>query len=91
MGDTSIDQGAPEPDNQDLAVSVATLEIEGVRPKVGDVVDLKVSGAIRKIVDETAFVTPASVNDQPMPPKIQATDEEELMAKAQMADAAVVF
>jgi hypothetical protein len=90
MADTSIDQGPAEADSDDLAVAVGTLEIDGVRPKVGDVVDLKVSGTIRKLVDETAFVAPDTVNDQPMPPKVQATEEEELMAQAQMADAAPV-
>lgn len=90
MADTSIDQGESEPDSDDLAVAVSTLEIDGVRPKVGDTVDLKVSGTIRKLVDETAFVTPETVNDQPMPPKVQATQDEELMAAAQQMDAAPV-
>lgn len=85
--DSSIDPGTPEADSDDLAVSVGTLEIEGVRPKVGDTVELKVSGTIRKLVDETAFVSPQTINDQPMPPKLQASDEEELMAGAQRADA----
>lgn len=89
MADTSIDQGPPEADSDDLAVAVGTLEIDGIRPKVGDVVDVKVSGTIRKLVDETAFVRPETVNDQPMPPKVEATDEEQLMAAAQTADARV--
>jgi hypothetical protein len=86
--DSSIDSGEPEASSDDLAVAVGTLEIEGVRPKVGDTVDLKVTGTIRKLVDETAFVSPATINDQPMPPKTQATDEEQLMAEAQRMDAA---
>lgn len=90
MADTSVDQGEPEAGSDDLAVAVGTLEIEGVRPKVGDTVDLKVTGTIRKLVDETAFVSPSTINDQPMPPKVQATDEEELMAQAQRMDAAPV-
>lgn len=84
--DSSIDSGVPESDSDDLPVSVGTLEIEGLRPKVGDTVDLKVTGTIRKLVDETAFVSPATINDQPMPPKVQASDEESLMAQAQKAD-----
>jgi hypothetical protein len=84
--DSSIDQGLPEADSEDLPVSVETLEIEGVRPKVGDTVELKVSGTIRKLVDETAFVSPSSINDQPMPPKVKATEDEELMAAAQKVD-----
>jgi hypothetical protein len=90
VADSSIDQGEPEASSDDLAVAVGTLEIEGVRPKVGDTVDLKVTGTIRKLVDETAFVSPSTINDQPMPPKVQATDEEELMAQAQRMDAAPV-
>jgi hypothetical protein len=90
VADSSIDQGEPEATSDDLAVAVGTLEIEGVRPKVGDTVDLKVTGTIRKLVDETAFVSPSTINDQPMPPKVQATDEEELMAQAQRMDATTV-
>lgn len=86
--DSSIDSGENEAEGaDDLPVSVGTLEIEGVRPKVGDNVDLKVSGTIRKLVDETAFVTPATINDQPMPPKVQATESENIMAQAGALDA----
>jgi hypothetical protein len=85
--DSSIDSGPAESGSDDLPVSVGTLEIEGTRPKVGDSVDLKVSGTVSKIVDETAFVTPSTINDQPLAPKVQATEEEELMAGAQAADA----
>lgn len=85
----SIDQAEPEGDeSSDLPVSVGTLEIDGTRPKVGDSVDLKVSGTIRKLVDETAFVTPLTINDQPMAPKAQASESEDLMAKAGAMDAA---
>jgi hypothetical protein len=83
--DSSID--APEEGNSDdLPVSVGTLEIDGTRPTVGDTVDLKVSGVITKIVDETAFVTPSTINDQPMPPKVQATEDQEMRAAAQKVD-----
>jgi len=84
--DSSID--APEEGtSDDLPVAIGTLEIDGLRPKVGDPVDLKVSGSITKIVDETAFVKPDTVNDQPMAPKVQATDEQNLRAQAQALDA----
>jgi hypothetical protein len=83
--DSSID--APEEGtSDDLPVSVATLEIDGLRPSVGDPVDLKVSGSITKIVDETAFVRPDTINDQPMPPKVQATEDQEMRAAAQKMD-----
>ncbi len=84
--DSSID--APDEGNSDdLPVSVGTLEIEGVRPKVGDMVDLKVNGSITKIVDETAFVKPTTINDQPMAPEVQATEDQEMRAAAQKMDA----
>jgi hypothetical protein len=86
--DSSIDNGPPEADSEDLPVSVTTLELDGVRPKVGDKVDMKVSGTIRKLVDETAFVKVSTVNDQPLPPKLQSTEEEDLMAAAQQVDGA---
>lgn len=85
--DSTIGQDIPEADSDDLAVEVGTLEIDGVRPKVGDTVDVKVSGTISKLVNETAFVTPEKVNDLPIPAKPQATDEEQLLAAAQTADA----
>ena len=85
--DSSID--APdEGTSDDLPVAIGTLEIDGLRPKVGDPVDAKISGSITKIVDETAFVKVDTINDQPMPPKAAATDEQNLMAQAQAMDAA---
>lgn len=86
--DTSLDSGPTESDSDDLPVAVATLELEGVRPKVGDHVDIKVGGTIRKLVDETAFVTPETVNDQPLAPKEDSTSDEDFMASAQAMDAA---
>ncbi len=84
--DSSIDSGEPEGNSEDLPVSVGTLEIDGTRPAVGDTVDLKVSGVIRKLVDETAFVSPTTINDQPMAPKVQASEDEEMRAAAQKVD-----
>jgi hypothetical protein len=89
--DASIQGEEPENDSDDLPVSVTTLEIDGVRPKVGDKVDLKVTGTIRKLVDETAFVVPETVNDQPMPAEAQTTEKEDLMAQAQSMDASTPF
>ena len=80
--DTSLDSDATQgAGDKDLHVSVATLEIDGVRPAVGDHVDVKVGGTIRKLVDDTAFVTPETINDQPMP-QDQSTSDEDLMAQA---------
>lgn len=85
--DSSIDSGEPDSGSDDLPVSVTTLEIEGTRPAVGDTVMLKVSGTIRKLVDETAFVTPVTINDQPLAPKVSASEDEGMMAQAQQFDA----
>lgn len=89
MEDSSLDSAPDDSSNSqdDLAVDIDTLSIDGTRPSVGDSVDLKVSGSISKLVDNTAFVTPEQINDQPIPAKPQATDEEEIMAQAGQADA----
>lgn len=86
--DSSIDSGESEPDSEDLPVSIGTLELDGLRPKVGDKVDAKMSGTISKIVDETAFVKIETVNDQPLALKLQSSPEQDLMAKAGAMDAA---
>lgn len=75
-----------EPDDNDLTVSVESLAIDGVRPSEGDTVELKVTGRVRKLVNDTAFVTPETVNDQPMPSKPETSEEEDYMAAAHKAD-----
>lgn len=88
MQDSSLDPGTDTTDDSDLAVDIDTLSIDGIRPKAGDSVDLKVKGSITKLVDNTAFVKPKTINDQPIPSTPpQVSDEQELMAGAQAYDA----
>lgn len=80
--DSTID---PEPassaDTSEIAVQLDTLTLDGVRPKVGDNVDFKVSGPILKIVNDMAVVRPEMANEQPIPQQ-PATDEMDQLAKA---------
>lgn len=82
--DSTID---PEPkesavDNE-LPVLLETLALDGMRPKVGDQVDVKVSGTILKIVNEMAIVRPEMANDQPIP---QEPPENEMDDLAQASE-----
>lgn len=87
--DSSIDSGTETETNEDIPVVLDTLTIEGVTPKMGDAVDLKVSGTISKIVNQTAWVTPTTVNDQPMPTdQTDAPSNDDLMSAAGQMDAA---
>lgn len=82
----------PEPGDvdtgKDIPVHLDSLTIDGVRPESGDMVNLKVSGPVTKIVDEVVWVRPETVNDLPLVQDVpQVSDEEELMAAAAKADA----
>lgn len=72
----------------DLPVEIGTLEVDGVRPAVGDTVSLKVGGSINKIVNQVAWVTPETVNDLPIPAERTDASEDELMKAAEAHDAA---
>lgn len=74
-------------DSDDLPVDIGTLEIDGVRPAVGDMVTLKVKGNIAKIVDEVAWVTPEDVNDAPIPKGTPEATDDEIMKSAMAHDA----
>lgn len=84
----SPDEGSTINDG-DIPVQVGSLEIDGVRPAVGDVVTLKVRGGIQKIVNETAWVTPETVNDLPMPPETPDASDDELLEAASAHDTAM--
>ena len=89
MEDSSLDSTAQDTDKSDLAVDLDTLSIDGTRPKAGDTVELKVSGSISQIKNNTAFVTPERVNDQPIPSEQPDAPDDEtasMMAAAGKAD-----
>lgn len=85
----------PEPGDvdtgNDIPVHLDSLTIDGVRPESGDMVNLKVTGPVTKIVDEVVWVKPETVNDLPLVQDVpQVSDEEQLMAQAAKMDAAPV-
>ena len=88
--DSSVSPENPETDRDDLPVDIGTLEIDGVRPAVGDIVKLKVGGTISKIVNEVAWVTPETVNDAPLPAETPDATDDELMESAQAHDSAMM-
>ncbi len=87
--DDTITDDEPDSDSDDLAVEIGTLEIDGVRPAVGDTVSLKVKGSISKIVNDTAWVTPETVNDLPIPAGTPEASDDELMKSAMAHDTAM--
>ena len=90
--DTTIDSGADTgADDNGLPIDIATLEIDGTRPKVGDRVTFKASGVVRQIVNQTAFVTPEEVNGQPLAPETQASPQDETRAMAQEMDSQMAY
>jgi len=84
--DDSISPESHSDNHGTLPVAIGTLEIEGVRPSVGDVVRLKVMGNITKIVNETAWVKPSTINDSPMASETPDASEDELIKSASAFD-----
>ena len=75
-------------DSSDIPVSISSLEVDGVRPSVGDQVEVNLGGTVRKIVDETVFVTPETVNGEPMAEKAQSSSDEDMVAQMQAMETA---
>ena len=82
--DTPMQSGPTGSDNDDLPVPIESLAVDGTRPQVGDHVEVKVGGTISKIVNDNAWVTPATVNDQPIP---DDADQDDSMDALQSASA----
>lgn len=82
--DSTID---PEPQesavDNELPVLLDTLAIDETRPKVGDRVDVKVSGPILKIVNEMAIIRPEMANDQPIPQEPPENEMDDLAAASE--------
>jgi hypothetical protein len=82
--DSTIDSEEPSAaDINELPVLLDTLELAGVRPEVGDSVDVKVSGKILKIVNEMAIVRPETANDQPIPQPPPENEMDDLAAASE--------
>lgn len=86
--DNSLDPNSGDTDTSgDIPVQIDTLTLDGTNPKVGDHVDLKVTGTVTQIKNSTAFVNPETVNDQPMPPDQKDPNQQDMLGMAQNADA----
>jgi hypothetical protein len=49
--------------DQEIPVHLDSLEADGVRPRTGDTVTLRVEGTVKRIEDECAYVVPELIND----------------------------
>jgi hypothetical protein len=90
------DDSMPMPDNgknviqtgYELPVQLDTLEIGGERPEVGDDAEAKVKGRITRIVDDCAYISVETANDNPIEDKSDdGSDERDLAGATQRADA----
>jgi hypothetical protein len=78
--------------DDEIPVHLDSLEADGVRPRVGDTVTLRVEGTVKRIEDDCAYVTPDAINDTDLAEILAETgaqDEDSLMSKlTSSADAA---
>jgi hypothetical protein len=51
-----------QPETQ-IPVQLDSLEVDGTRPKVGDMVTLKVDGTVKSIENDCAYINAESIND----------------------------
>jgi hypothetical protein len=96
MADTSIDNpagGGHErlPADAELPVQIDTLQIDGQRPEVGDEVEFKVKGEVKRIVNDCVYVRPTEINDEPIEdasikPANETPTADDLMSMSQQAD-----
>jgi hypothetical protein len=49
--------------DDEIPVRIDSLEADGVRPSVGDLVTLRVEGTVKRIENDSVYVTPEKVND----------------------------
>jgi hypothetical protein len=49
--------------DDEIPVRIDSLEADGVRPSVGDLVTLRVEGSVKRIENDCVYVTPEKVND----------------------------
>lgn len=90
MDDTSISPlpGEGGESGEEIPAMLESLAVDGTRPAVGDQVELKVSGTVKKIVNDTAYITPESVNDTKMDdiPTEESDEQPDLRSMAEAAD-----
>lgn len=77
----------------DLPVKLDTLLVDGIRPDKGDSVEVTVKGTVSKIVDDCAYVSLETANDEPIEDKsseMKEQSEDDLMSMAEKADMGTV-
>ena len=68
----------------EIPVHLDSLEADGVRPRVGDTVTLRVEGTVHRIENDCAYVVPEAINDTDLAEILAEhapADEDSLMAK----------
>jgi len=70
----------------ELPVKLDTLMLGGERPSVGDQVDVKVTGTVSRIIDDCAYVTLDTANDEPIETPAGDKEEEDLSSQSSQAD-----
>jgi hypothetical protein len=91
-----MDASMPTPENEseepimvgdELPVKLDTLMVGGQRPDVGDMVDVKVSGTVSRIVDDCCYVRVESANDEEIhKPEGDYAEAESLAGQSREAD-----
>lgn len=84
MDDQTTDSPSPQ-SGDDIGVDLNTLMIYGTRPQVGDKVDLKASGKVTRIENDTAFVQLETVNDAPIQQDNSSDDDQMSALEQQMS------
>lgn len=75
--------------SSEQCVPLGALSIDGTAPAQGDEVDYTVKGKIARIEGEKAYVTPATINGEPIAAEESPSEpaEDDAMAAAMKADA----
>jgi hypothetical protein len=79
-------EGGPDvigPDDE-IPVRIDSLEADGVRPSVGDLVTLRVEGSVKRIENDCVYVTPEKINDDELAELLVESgnqDEDDAMRK----------
>lgn len=95
--DNSIDDPAEESSQEEnqisagmeLPVKIDTLSVDGTQPEIGDDVEVKVTGTVKRIRDDCAYVAIDKANNEPIEnPPAQPEDmtHDNMLAMAQQAD-----
>ena len=74
------DNGGDEPIQigDELPVKLDTMMVGGERPEVDDQVEVTVGGRVSRIVDDCAYVTLETANNEPIEQKKPAQEESDL-------------